>query len=340
MIRIPTPLRRARLAKGVCAFLCSALLLALPVAAAGQDTPPNVPTAEQRLVGQVVHDGQPLAEVPVVLHRVTPDEAAPWAQTVTDEAGTFRFPLVAVPGAEFTLFFVTADYLSVRYFGHPINPDQPPASDYVVAVYDTTSTVTEPIRVVRRDMVMIPETMGSWQVNEIIRIQNPGNRALVATTPGMPAWRLSVPEGAAEFQVGQGEILPHEVSVVEGEVLLLAPVTPGARDLFIGYRLPANPGSASLPITEPTDTVNIFVRQPSHLTAVEGLPTASMVDAEGEQYLQYSGFDFPAGEEIRLEWTETEGLPVDPIVAAVSATLLLLGVGAWAAIRNRPTTAA
>jgi hypothetical protein len=297
------------------------------------DPPPLEP-----LVGQVVRDGEAVPGARVTLHRVTPESSGEVASTTANDEGVFRFPLEAVTGAAFNVFFVTADYLSVRYFGPPLHIDQP-RTPYTLAVYDTTSTLAEPIRVVRRDMVLIPEVSGSWEVNEVIRILNPGEAALVAGQ-GMPTWEYQNPAQAGEFQAGEGDILPHEVTRMEDLVMLLTPVTPGERDLFIRYRLPPTPARVSFPLVTPTDTFNLFVRQPSNLIAVEGLGTTRMIDAEGEQYLQYGGDSFEPGQAIVLEWSNAGRAPVDPITAAVTVTVVLLLAGIWGAVRQRGSTAA
>jgi hypothetical protein len=118
-------------------------------------------------------------------------------------------------------------------------------------------------------------------------------------------------------------------------VLLLTPVIPGARDLFIRYRIPARPAEATFQLPAEVDTLNLFVQQPSHLTSIEGLSSTRMVEAEGQQFLQYSGFDIAPGTNINLTWSAGDAPPVDPRVAAVIVTVLLLIAGVWAAVRNK-----
>jgi 5-hydroxyisourate hydrolase-like protein (transthyretin family) len=284
------------------------------------------------LEGQVLRYGQPVPGVPVTLHRVTSEGSGEVAYTNTDAEGSFRFPLDRVEGAAFTVFFATAEFQTVRYFGPPLHPDAQ-REEYVVQVFDAASTLPEPPRVVRRDIVMIPEAAGSWEVNEIVTVSNPTRVALVSPT-GTPTWELRIPEAATDFQAGEGDILPHEISFMGNRVLLLTPLIPGERDLFIRYRLPASPAGSRVPIEEPTDTFNLYIRQPSHLTSVVGLQTTRMIEAEGEQFLQYGGIDLPAGSGVGLQWTRTAP-PIDPIVAAVSVTVLLLAIGLAMAWRNR-----
>ncbi|HUE95251.1 MAG TPA: carboxypeptidase-like regulatory domain-containing protein [Longimicrobiaceae bacterium] len=322
--------RRHRAALTVMAIALGMAISHIGEALAQEPLPPDT------LVGRVVQEGQPLPSVPVVLHRVTPQSSGEVAAATTDESGTFRLPLETLEGAGFNIFFVTAEYLSVRYFGEPVHPDRPRVG-YTVAVYDTVSSPSVPPRVNRRDFVMIPQTNDSWEVNEIISILNPGDRAIVGAQ-GMPTMEISVPTGALDFQAGEGDIFPHELSFMGGRVLLVTPVIPGRRDLWLRYRLPPQPARATVRIQQPTDTFNLYVQQPSHLTGVEGLGTTQMINVEGEQFLQYGAIDLPAGATIALRWTG--GAPVDPVVAAVVVTLALLAAGAVVAARNRRAGAA
>jgi hypothetical protein len=284
------------------------------------------------LRGQVLRYGEPVSGIPVTLHRVTSEGSGEVAFTQSDADGGFRFPIDRVEGASFTVFFVTAEFQSVRYFGPPLHPDQP-REGYAVQVFDTARELPVAPRIVRRDVVLIPEAGGSWEVNEIVTVSNSTDLALVAET-GRPTWEFRVPGDATDFQAGEGDILPHEISFMGDRVMVLTPLIPGQRDLFIRYRIPGTRSGSTVPIGEATDTFNLYVRQPSHLTSVTGLETTRMIEAEGERFLQYGGTDLPAGALVSLQWARTAP-PVDPVVAAVSVTVLLLVAGVAVAWRQR-----
>jgi hypothetical protein len=308
--------------------------LASPAVANGQT---QQASRADPLVGRVVHGDRAVPGTPVTLHRVASNASGEVATTLTDADGGFRFTLEPVPEAPFTVFFVTADYLSVRYLGRPIHAAEP-GEPYEVAVFDTASVAPEPIRIVRRDMVLIPERSGAWEVNEVIRILNPTAVALVSTG-GQPIWSFRIPEAASDFETGEGSVLPHEIIRVDDRVVFITPLIPGERDLFIRYRVPERPRRSSVAVEEPTDTFNLFVRQPSHLTGVAGLSTTRLIEAGGERFLQYGEVALEPGARIHLQWTRASGSPVDPVAAAVAVTILLLAAGAWAATRYRPDDA-
>jgi hypothetical protein len=285
------------------------------------------------LAGRVVREGEPVAGSRVTLHRVTPQASGEVASVVADESGAFRFYLEPAAGTDFVVYFATADYLSVRYFGRPIHPSEA-GEEYLVAVYDTTYSLPEPLRIARRDLILLPEFNGMAEVNDLIQIHNPSRRALVGAS-GMPSWEFRIPAEATDFEVGeQADILPHEVVRMGDRVMILTPVIPGNRTLLIRYRLPRGPATYDLPISAPTDTFNLVARVPSHLASVAGLQAGQPFDLDGEIFLPHVALGVPAGTAISFRWDRPPGSLLDPVIAAVGVTLLLLGLGLFAAVRN------
>lgn len=289
--------------------------------------------AERSLEGTVRLRDQPVPAVPVTLHRVTPNESGPLGQQVSGADGSFRFVLPPADTAEFEVFFATAEYATVRYFGEPIHRGAAVA-DYAVEVYDTASALPGAIRVARRDVVLLPEAQGGWEANEIIRLHNGADRTLVSAG-GMPTWEVKLPPGITDFQAGEGDLTAAEVSRMGDRVLVLAPLIPGDRELFLRYRIPESLELAALVIGAPTDTMNVFIGQPSPAVEVTGLTTTKVVEAQGEQFVQYGTTALVEGDEVTLAWDAPAGAPVAPEVAGGAAALLVLLVGSWFAFRQR-----
>lgn len=309
--------------------LLAALLLCAPIALSAQ----GEPVALGSLGGTVVREGEGVAGVAVTLHRVTSSQSGPVEAQITDPSGAFRFILPAPDTAGFTVFFVTADFLSVRYFGDPVHRDRR-VEDYRVEVFDTASFLPGALRTARRDIVLLPETEGGWQVNEIVRVRNSARRTLVAR-PDRPSWQFRLPEGATDFQAGEGEEPDEQVELRGDWVFLRMALTPGDRELFVRYRIPASQRASRLVLADATDTLNLFVRQPAPELRVEGMTTTKVITAESERFVQYGAADLPEQTTIRLEWTAPDAPPVDPVIAAVAVAAAVLGVGTWAAARNR-----
>jgi hypothetical protein len=286
------------------------------------------------LDGRVILGDGGVAGVGVELHRVTPSTSGVVSTTTSDGEGGFSFTLPPLDTTGFTVFFATVEYGSVRYFGRPLHPDDDPGV-YRVEVFDTTSTPGTPPVVARRDLVFMPEQGGSWEINEIVRLRNSGRRTIVSAS-GMPTAEVVLPSGAVDFEAGDGDSPADQFQRMGDRVLLLLPLLPGEREVFFRYRLPARPSRIELAMSAAApDTLNVFVRQPAPRLTVEGLRPSELIEVEGERFLQYRAGDGPVAGIVALEW-ERSGPPVDPIVAALAATVLVLVGGAVVAYRKRP----
>lgn len=306
----------------------AALLLMLPLSAA-----PALAqgAASQVLEGRVTLEGAPVAGAELALHRVTPDSSGVHATSTSGADGAFSFRVPRPDSAGFTVYFVTADHLGIRYFGSPIHPGDAPG-DYVVQVRDTTSTAGASLRVSRRDLVLLPHADGGWEVNEVVRLRNAGARTIVSRG-GLPTWEMSIPGGVGEFEAGAGDLPADQIQRMGDRLLLIAPVLPGEREIFLRYRIPAG-GPAALTAGTEMDSLNVFVQQPSPRVTVSEMRPVEIVNVEGERFLQLSAADLAADAPLRMEW-ESTAPPVDPVLAGVGAAVLVVLLGAGAAFRNR-----
>ncbi len=317
-------------------LLAGAVLAAAP-APAQQDAFPSRLGASDVLRGTVVKGGAPVPGVQVTLHRVRSDLSGEFGRQATDAAGAFSFRLPPPDTSGFAVFFATVDFEGARYFGGAIHPDDVPG-DYAVEVFDSASSVPLPIRISRRDVLLAPQPDGSWEVDETVRVHNPNSLTLVPGGGG-PSWEFRIPAGVEAFEVGEAEVPANQVRRMESRVLLTMPLVPGTRELFFRYRLPATVDDAVLAFDSPADTFNLFIRQPSPRVSVAGLASTDTLTVEEQLFLQYSALNLPVESEVVIEW-ESAGPPVDPVMAAVAVTLLLLGAAVLSAVRGiRPVRA-
>lgn len=316
------------------------LLLAL---AAGMLSFPGSAAAQGSVTGRVVRAGAAVPNVPVELHQVATDTSGLLATGTADGDGRFTFTLPQVDSGGFTVFFATAMVEGVRYFGPALHPGEAGTS-YVVAVYDTTSAkpALDALRVGRRDVIVVAGQRGGWEVAEVVRVENPTGKTVVGAG-GAPVFGMAMPAGATDFQTEEpgvsesaGAEKPRDLVLMGGRVLATVPLTPGGRDFFFRYRLPANTGTLALALSQRTDTLAVYVRQPSPDVRVDGLPPGEPFSAEGEQFVRYTGTALAPGATIRLRAARNGGAPMDPRLAAGIVTGLVLAAGAWFALRRRP----
>jgi hypothetical protein len=316
---------------------CGSLLLALIACAPASGNAQSEAefSGADRLAGVVSKQGQPVGGVEVTLHRVTRDSAGVVATGVAGTDGSFAFRLPPVDTSGFTVFFATAEFHGVRYFGPPVHSREP-TGRYAIQLFDTISADTSrsPIRLAQRDLVLIPEMQGGWEVNEVLRIQNPEQVTLVSRS-GMPTWTMRIPEGVTAFEVGEGQFSAEEAQRMGDRVLITAPLPPGVRELYIRYRISEDHPVFTLPVLHRTAAFNVFIRQPSPDIDVRGLSPAESVTEGSETFLRFSGADLAAGTRVSVGWKGARTAPVDPIHASVATVLLVLGAGAWAGARRR-----
>jgi hypothetical protein len=316
--------------RGAGAALAVLALLLLPA-------PPA--RAQQVLSGRVVRaiDSTGVGRVRVVLHRVTRSASGPVDSTLAAPDGSFRMALPpAAPdaaGGGFTVFFVTAQVDGVRYFGRPLHAGDA-RSDYRVVAYDTTSRASyaDSVHVSRRDVAMVPEEQGGWEVGEIVRLSNRSHRTVVPAAG--PILSLGLPDGATSFEVGEGEFGQQEVLHMRGRMYVTAPLPPGSRELFVRYRILKGRTRADFSTTLATDTLNVFLREPVKDAKVAGLNGPRPFTADSTRYAQFIGFGLPKGAPVVLTWKNPLASPVDPKLAALVLTGAVLLVGLLLALRR------
>ncbi|HEY0022401.1 MAG TPA: hypothetical protein VGB24_05805 [Longimicrobium sp.] len=333
MISFFFPERAARrVARRPLPHLLAALLLAIFA----------VPALAQDVVsGRVVKGGQGVAGATVELHRVSSDTSGMVGRAMSGPGGAFQFTLPArADTATFTVFFAAAMVDGVRYLGPALHPNQPGAG-YLVQVYDTTSAqgAVDSLRVTRRDVIAVVGVKGGWEIAEAVRVENPGTRTVVGRG-GTPVFGVSIPPGASEFQTeqplaGASASTGGDVMLVGDRVVAAVPLVPGSRDFLFRYRVLGSRKPLALPISQATDTLALYLRQPAPNVTVEGLNDGTPFEAEGDRYLRFTGVRLRPGARVALRASRPAG-GVDPRLVAGAATLLVLGVGAFFALRRRP----
>ena len=297
--------------------------------------------AQTTLAGRVVKAGRGVPGAPVELHRVARDTSGLLATAVTGADGGFTFAVPPADTAGFTVVFAAAMVDGVRYFGPALHPGEPGAG-YEVVAYDTTSAraAADSLRVSRRDVILVAGQRGGWEVAEVVRVENPLDRAVVGAE-GKPVFGVAVPRGATDFQTDDPLLAqsvserPRDLVLMGGRVMATVPLTPGGRDFFFRYRLPPGTGTLALPLSQRTDTLAVYVRQPAPGVKVQGLGAGEPFQAEGEQFLRYTATALAPGARVAVRWRAHGGSPVDPRLAAGAATALVLAAGAWFAFRRR-----
>lgn len=293
--------------------------------------------AQGALRGQVEKDSTGVADVAVTLHRVTRDSAGALTSTRTGAGGAFAFTLPPADTAGFTVYFATAEYQGIRYFGPPLHSSDA-RSGYRLEVFDTAriapGTMPEGVGIVRRDIILLREAQGGWEVNEVVQAKNQARRSWVPET-GRASWSFLIPKDVGAFEVGDGGTPPDEVRLVGERVMVTAPITPGSHEVLVRYRLPAAMDHYVITPDQPMDTVQLFVKLPAPQLEVVGVALVDTVSADGQRFARYSALGVKPGTKLSLGWEGPATAPVDPVKAAVVVLALILLAGGVLALKNR-----
>jgi hypothetical protein len=258
---------------------------------------------------QKVHaaDTTGIAGARVVLHRIGMREQGPVDSVAADAAGRFRFRL-ATPDT-LSLYVVSVRHAGIGYFGEPVR-----------GRVGATPAVTL-------------DSAGVRRLLDIVQVMNPDAATRVAADSLEPLWWMLIPSGVRDPQVGEGEVSPDAARFAGDTVFVTAPFPPGSKQIVLSYQLPAGARRIALPVSAPTDDIEILVDD-STAVGGTGLQEEQALAIEGRNFRRFVARDVAAGTVVEVRLGGRSRLPVRTI-AIVLAALGLAG-GIVIALRPRP----
>ena len=292
--------------------------------AQGKTAPTTI--AAGRVVLPRAADTVPVPGARVLLHRVGRDAQGPLDSASADASGHFRFRFRADTAA---LYLLSARWGDVEYFSPPVhtNPARPDTAMRLV-VYDTSSTA--PIAVEARHIV-VPRAGpgGARSVLDLIVLRNDGRVARVAPDSSRPSWRLVLPPGTGDMEVGESDLSPDAV-VREGDtVKVLAPLAPGQKQLSLEYSVTPVRGKLEFPVGS-GGPVNLLVEERNARVSGGTLALADSQVIEGRSFRRYTG-DVPAGGTVVLAVGAAGAAAATRLAlpVLVGAVAVVLAAAAW-----------
>jgi hypothetical protein len=182
-------------------------------------------------------DTVPLVGAWVVLHEVTMSAGGARDSMRTDTRGQFDLRLARADTA--ALYMVSTTYLGITYFSETVTHAMRRDTVAPLVVFDTSSTSPAILVAQRHIVVRGAGPTGGHSVLELIGLENDGHRTRVAGDPPHPTWVGRVATGAANFNVGEGDLSPDAVQLTGDSVVVTAPIPPGVKQLIFSYDLPA-----------------------------------------------------------------------------------------------------
>ncbi len=290
-----------------------------------------------RVVGHVLNRedaAATVAGVRVVLHRVGRLAQGPVDTTVTDAAGRFVFQYAFDSTAS---YLVSARYAGIEYFSPPIaaRPARPDTALRLV-VYDTSSAA--PVATKSRTLVVgSADAVGARTIIDWLVIDNRGAITRVGRDSTRPSWGAAMPREARNPVVGDArlsQISPEAVDFRADSIFVLAPISPGPKEVLVQYEIPGSARRFMLPVAG-IDSVDVFLEERGARVEGPGWIARDSQLFEGRRFTRYVS----AGPPPAMVTVVLPGAPDLP--GYVLPTLVaLMGVGlagaAWYRMRRPP----
>jgi hypothetical protein len=260
-----------------------ALLVVAPAALAGQSR------VAGRVVRVVARDTVPVADLPVVLHRVGARIQGPVDTVRAGPAGRFTFRFTADTSATYLL---SARYGGIEYFSQPVatNPARPDTA-VVVIVADTSSTA--PVLVRQRTLLISrPDESGTRTVLDWFVLGNPGEETRVAPDTVRPAWGTPLPPEAQNVELADNRMsqFSPDALVFRGDsALIFAPLSPGDKELMLEYHIPGTLRRFLVPSDRIADSVFVLMEEPSGRVATPGFLRTDTQMLDGRAFRRWAG---------------------------------------------------
>lgn len=289
-----------------------------------------------RVAGRVVMPGGDsvvgVANAWVTIHRVAPDRAGPLDSMRTSATGAYAFTYRRTGSAD-AIYFVSSSHGGVAYFTPPLREGNVTGDDAEITVFDTTSHAI-PITIRGRHLIVQrPGEGGRRIVTEVYDLSNDSSVTGVARseTAAGAVWSASVPSGARDAAVSEGDIPGQAVRFANGRVLLYAPLPPGIRQLAFHYTVGADDFPLKIPVERRTQVLEVLVEEPDARVDGARLREVAPAAVSGRTLRRFLASDVPADAVITVQ----VNAPERPYTLwfAAGLTIVIGGAMTWALAR-------
>lgn len=270
----------------------------------------------------------------VTIHRVGSDSAGPVDSARTDANGaySFHFRRWGNPDA---LYFAASVYRGIAYFSAPLRGGAVRGDDAEIVVFDTTS---RPVRFTIQGhhyVVSAPRPTGLRDVVEVYEISNDTVVTAIGRDSLAPVWSAPLPRGATNFVSSAGDVAATSIVARGGRVMLIAPFSPGVKQISFTYALPADAFPLQLALDRPNALLEVLVEEPGAQVRGSSLRAQGNATTEGRTFKRFLAQNAPQGEQVRIDVPSTAAAARSTVVVALAVGLVLAMVGALAVAYRR-----
>ncbi|HEY3109376.1 MAG TPA: hypothetical protein VGL23_11520 [Chloroflexota bacterium] len=332
-------------------------LVAIALVAAGRLFAADAAAAAEPTIsisGAVVNGtvgGAAPTDAPVSVIGISGRRAFEQARSTAGPGG--RFEVTDLPAAPDLTYVVRVDHAGVPYLSDPVQSSNGPARELTVKVFERTED-SAALEVERHSLVVLEPAAGqrTLQMRETVVLRNRGDRTWAPAVDGaagpMGLLRFSLPDGAADLQLGRG--LTGQPMLADRGFGLQMPIPPGRREFSFSYRVEYGASSYRLRKTLVYPTALLEVEVPSALgPQVLGpgdVPVADQAGSARGATARFEARDLAARGTVALDLKSLPGAPRAVLEPAIRWGVLGLGLlaaagaAAYAAWRSRSGPAA
>ncbi len=295
-----------------------------------------------RVTGRIVlgteTDSMPLVDRMAVLHVVGLQGGRPVDSMLTDSNGEYR---LLSPTRDTTAgYLVSVEHDGVGYFSEPFGArDQASASASTIVAYDTSHTRPDITVLERHIIIRSPTEDGTRRVLELIGLGNDGFLTRIADDSTRPVWQGAIPAEALQFEVGQSDISPQMIFRSGDSVAVIAPLSPGAKQILISYLLPESVGTLTIPVDQPVRDMNIMLEDTSATIEEGPFRLMGIEELERVSLFRYSATGVQPGTPITVQFASPPFAIAELWWIIVPIAALTLGGVLYWWLRNQPVTA-
>ena len=306
----------------------------LPPASADSPSGPTNALVEGRVVRPSERGEVPVPDVMVTIHRVASDSAGPIDSIRTDAAGRYAFHFRRWGNAD-ALYFAASVYRGIAYFSAPLRGGAVRGDDAEIVVFDTTS---RPIRLTVQGHHLVVGAARPTGLRDIVEVYELSNDTVV-TAIGRdslaPVWTAPLPRGATNFVSSSGDMAATSIVERDGRVALVAPFSPGVKQISFSYALPASAFPLQLTLDRPNGVLEVLLEEPGAQVRAPSLRAQGTASTEGRTFKRFLAQNAPQGEQIRIDVPSSAAAARSNVVVALAVGVVLAMVGALAVAYRR-----
>jgi hypothetical protein len=295
-------------------------------------TPPSI--VEGRVMRPVVTGETPVPGIVVTIHRVGADSSGAIDSVRTDANGRYRFAYRRFGNSD-AIYFVAAVYRGIAYFSSPMRAAVVRGDDAEIVVFDTT---TAPVRFTVQGHHLVigaPRPTGLRDIVEVYEISNDTVVTAVGRDSLAAVWSAPLPSGATGFTPANSDVAASSLRARDGRVELVAPFSPGVKQLTWTYSLDARAFPLEITLDRANALLEVLVEEPGAQVRASSLRAQGTATTGGRTFKRFLAQNAPQGEKIRIEVPSTAAANRSTVVIALLLVAgLAMTVALWIAYRR------